>query len=50
MITGSRPGSGSVLSGNAVIDVSEVILEDTGRSGQQVLDYYNNTKSNYGIS
>lgn len=30
--------------------ISEVILEDTGRSGQQVLDYYNSTKSIYGIS
>lgn len=50
MITGSRPGSGSTTSGNAVIDVSEVILEDTARSGQQVLDYYNSTKSKYWIS
>ena len=41
---------GGLTGWNEVVTCWNVILEDVARTAQEVLDYYNNTKSNYGIS
>lgn len=49
IIWSQRNSSSDNFSGNFTCDLSEFILETKARTAQEVLDYYNKTKWNYGL-